>query len=174
MATKEKKQRFTIDFVEADEQVTWTDKTNGSKLSISLDEIPAQLQTDARLFFTCYGMQKFHEDRTSGAAADEKFTERNILWDAVCENGHTYKKPKEGGIGAVSCEIEALADYKKVKVSAIQKERKNFSKEDWAKILEHPEVVKRAAEIKAKREDAEAVSLEDMLAAPAEETEEEK
>jgi len=111
------------------------------------------------------GMQVHLEQRTSqdmANGAQATMDARRALWENICKSGHEYKEPREGGIGSVSCEIEALAKLKQVSVSAIQKKRKDYSKEKWAKILAHPKVVELAEAIREVREGAADVELDEF------------
>ncbi len=142
--------------------VLWSDKETGDQLGIAIDEVADEHRDDAQAFFTCYGLQKFHEDRTSGVDADGKLEERRALWKSVCEMGHRVKKVRAGGLFVVSAVIEAIAEIKGVPVSVVQIKRKAMDADTWNKILANPKVVKLAEEIAAKRE-ADETDFDDLL-----------
>lgn len=141
-------------------KLTWRDKVTSDTLTLAVSELEDSEDVD---FFTLYGLQKFHEDRTSGVDSDSKLEERAALWAQIKEHGHTWQKPREGGIGQVSVEVEAVARLKDVEVSAIQKSRKGYTKEQWEKITSHPQVVELIEEIRAERAESEDVDLGDLL-----------
>ena len=149
-------------------QVLWTDKVTDARLAIAIDEIADEHRDDAQAFFTCYGLQKFHEDRTSGVDADGKLEERGALWASVCKMGHKVKKVRTGGLFVVSAIIEAIAEIKGVSVSTVQVKRKAMDVDTWNKIILNPKVVALAEEIRAKRE-ADDTDFDDLLEEEAEE-----
>lgn len=147
-----KRFRFSITRDLDDRSVEWTDKETANVLTISMSNFLDEHADAAERFFTCYGMQKFLEDRTSGVDSDGKLMERSLLWGHLCHDGHEYKAPRTGGLHVVSVEIEAVANVKDVDVSVIQLKKKSIDDEVWAKIIAHPDVVAAMVTIKAARE----------------------
>lgn len=74
-----------------------------------------------------------------------------------------WEKEREGGGPTVSAEVEALAKLKGKPVAAIQKALQTYDKTTRKQILANPKVVAAAAEIRAAREAAQTVELDDMV-----------
>jgi len=142
--------------------VTWLDKVTTDTLTLGIHDIADEHVERAQEFFTCYGLQKFCEDRTSGVDTEGKLAERKALWASVCEMGHTVKKVRVGGLFVVAAVIEAIAEIKGVPVSVIQIKRKEMDAETWNKIIANPKVIALAEEIQAKR-DADDTDFSDLI-----------
>jgi len=74
-----------------------------------------------------------------------------------------WEKEREGGGPTVSAEVEALAKLKGKPVAAIQKALQTYDKATRKQILANPKVVEEAAKIRAAREAAQTVELDDMV-----------
>lgn len=159
---KGEKVRFSISRDLSNLSVTWTDKKTGRIFGVATDDIEAALAPAATDFFTCYGMQKFVEDRTSGVPADDKLDEREELWTMICEHGHEWKKEREGGGPTVRVEVQALANLQGCSVAAIQKALRGKDAEYKAKVFGNAKV---REEVKRIQEAEEAASVDlDSLA----------
>ena len=145
--------------------VTWFDRaTEKAVMTIQLGEIEPEHMDKARQFFTCYGMQKFLEDRTSGVkgGVTAKVTARVALWEQICEHGHTFRAEGNRAGPTVSAEVEAIAEIKGISVSAAQKALAEYDEETRERIKSSETVQKVAERIKAERKEAEGVDLEDL------------
>lgn len=157
--------RFKVELAPSDESVRWSHPDVKGSLNIALDDIVEEHREASAAWFTVKGMQVHLEQRTSQDMAegpDVTLKARLTLWQNICAVGHEYKEPREGGIGTVSAEVQALANLKGVAVSAIQKKRKEYSKEKWAKMLQHPDIQAEAEKVRAERAEAEEVELDEF------------
>lgn len=74
-----------------------------------------------------------------------------------------WEAERTGGGPTVSAEVEALAKIKGKPVAAIQKALRDYDAETRKKILSNPRVAEEAKKIKAAREAAVSVELDDMV-----------
>lgn len=81
-------------------------------------------------------------------------------WERLLDGD--WEKERAGGGPTVSPAVEALAKLQKVTVGVIQASLREYDAETRKRILANPKVVAMAAEIKAQREKAETVSLDDF------------
>ena len=157
--------RFQVHLDPDNEWISWKHPEALEVYEPALADIAEEHRSAARKWFMVKGMQVHLEQRTSqdmANGAQATLDARRQLWENICISGHEYKEPREGGISSVSCEIEALAKLKGVPVSSIQKKRKEYSKEKWAKILAHPDVVVEAEAIRLVRAESEEVELDEF------------
>lgn len=168
MAKTNRKQAFKVKRDIANTVVHWfaaTDETlSQALLTARVSDIEDEHRPLAREFFTCYGMQKFLEDRTSGEPTENKVQARRDLWKQICEHGHTWKAERSGGLGVVDARVAALAELQGVRVDVIQIAlREQYpEKEERERVLNQPRVLKRAEEIRAEREEASSLDLENL------------
>ena len=108
-----------------------------------------------------YGLSKLLQDRTSQIDAGPGKLDAMREVYALFEKGE-WEKERVAGAPTVSAEVEALAEIKGISVAVAQKALREKTPEQRAKILAHPSVVAKAAEIKAARDGADAVDLDDL------------
>ena len=129
----------------SDMTVKWTDKVEGSSLTVCFHDVATKLQARVSL----YGLAKLCEDRSSSADPDDKFTVRREVMQLLHEG--RWEKEAVRGAPVVSPEIEALSEITGESIPAIQKARKRYSDEQWLIILERSGAKERAEEIREDR-----------------------
>jgi len=108
-----------------------------------------------------HGLNTLLQQRTSGTTiANGKLASMEEYYARLVAG--EWAKERVGGPGVVSAEVEAVATLKKVSIPAAQKALKSLDEATRKKVLENPQVVKLAAEIKAKREAGAEVDLADL------------
>ena len=124
--------------------------------------LAADLPDDSTANCLLYGISKKVQDSTS---AESKSEGRLGSMDEVLDRlkNSQWEKPREGGGPTVSAEVEALAQIKGVEVAVIQKTLRDLAPEQREKVLAHPTVVAKAAEIKEARESAGSVDFGDLM-----------
>lgn len=112
----------------------------------------------------CYGLSKILQDRTSEVKAgpDKMAAMREVMSQLTAGQ---WEKERVVGAPTVSAEVEALAKLKGITIPDAQRALKKYAADVREKILANPQVVELAAAIRKEREGAEAVSLDDMVAA---------
>jgi len=111
-----------------------------------------------------YGYSKLLQDRASDVTIGPEKLEAMKGVAAQLAAGQWAKERKIGAI-VTSPEVEALAQLKSISVPAAQAALKAYPKEVREQILGNEQIVKLAGEIRAAREDAEVVSLDDLAPA---------
>lgn len=121
------------------------------------DKVAAPLQGDVSL----YGLSKFLQDRASDSeAGPEKLATMDEYFALLC-NG-VWEKERQVGSPVVSPEVEAVARIKGISVPDAQRALKKYDAETKAKILGSEKVQTIAAQIRAERDNAQAVDLGDL------------
>ena len=121
----------------------------------------AELPQGAALKTLLYGASKKLQDSTSAESMVEtRLQSMDEVWDRL--KNDQWDKPREGGGPTVSAEVEALAALKGVSPAVIQATLRTLQPDVREKVLAHPSVKAKAAEIKAAREEASAVDLSDL------------
>ena len=111
-----------------------------------------------------YGYSKLLQDRASDVPIGPEKLEAMKGVAAQLAAGQWAKERKIGAV-VTSPEVEALAQLKSISVPAAQAALKAYPKEVREQILGNEQIVKLAGEIRAAREDAEVVSLDDLAPA---------
>jgi len=125
-----------------------------------LESVHESLRTKVAL----YGLGKLLQDRTSGDSVKELGADKLDLMQKVAdrlESGE-WAAERTSGSPVVSINVEALARVKQISVPQAQKALKAYSPEQKEAIFANEAIVAAAAEIKAERENAADVSLDDL------------
>ena len=124
-------------------------------------EFPAaDVAATLRLQVGLYGLSKLLQDRTSEVPAGPGKVAAMRDLNGQLKLG-VWEKERKIGAPVVSAEVEALAELKGISVAEAQGALRGYSKEVRVKILAHPTIVAKAAEVRAKRGTATGVSLDD-------------
>ena len=109
-----------------------------------------------------YGLSKILQDRTSDMSDNPaRLDGMQDVFDRL--SAGQWQKEREASGRTVNPLVEALADIKGVEVSVIQTKLRSLDADVRDKILAHPKVVEKAAQITAgKEEKAEGLSLDDL------------
>jgi len=155
--------------VELNEETGSVDVTVREKVDGDFKDLDTQafgidgINEDIRPKVELYGLSKLLQDRSSAIpTGPDKLAAMNEVF-AQLANGE-WEKERTRGAPTVSAEVEALASLKGASVAAIQKALRNYTKEQKEKILGSKAVQDKAAEIKAAREEAADVNLDDLAA----------
>ena len=133
--------------------------------SFSIADIHESLRPNVML----YGGSKLLSDRTSDVKLDEvgpeaKLDEMSKVWDQFAKG--EWARERKAGTRTVRIEVEALAILSNCTVGEMQGSLARYSEEQRAQIFANPEVVAKAAELRAAREGAtEGPSLDAYIAA---------
>jgi hypothetical protein len=113
-----------------------------------------------------YGLSKKLQDAVSSIpVGPEKFPAMEEVFELL--KSGTWERERVVGAPTVSAEVEALAEIKKITIPDAQRALRKYTQDQRKKILGNAQVVKRAAEIRADRAEAEAISLDDLAASAA-------
>lgn len=155
--------------VELNEETNAVDVTVREKIDDAFKDIDVQsfgldgIHETIRPKSDLYGLSKLLQDRSSSVpTGPEKLAAMNEVFAQLAAGD--WEKERTRGAPTVSAEVEALAAIKGTSVAAIQKALRNYTKEQKEKILGSEVVQAKAAEIKAAREEAADVSLDDLAA----------
>lgn len=111
---------------------------------------------------TAYGLNKVLTDRTSDETDKVAKLDAMDSVFAMLKDGE-WKKERQVGAIVVSAEVEALAEWRTGgDIAMAQKALASYDKDTRKKILANPEVVKRAAAIKERREAVQVANLDDL------------
>jgi len=110
-----------------------------------------------------YGLSKLIQDRSSDVkAGPDKLQAMQEVLEQLTEG--KWEKARVVGAPTVSAEVEALAEVKGISIPDAQKALRKYDKAQREQILGNPAIVERAKAIRARREEAEDVSLDDLVA----------
>jgi hypothetical protein len=128
--------------------------------SFALASIPA----DVRAFSDLYGLSKLIQDRSSQVRLEvegpqAKLEEMQSVYDSLVAG--KIERDRKTSSPTVSAEIEALAIFKSgttpgsVTVADIQRSIGKYTKDQKEKIFSNPEIVRIAADLRARRSEGE-------------------
>lgn len=130
--------------------------------------LAAEIHDSIKQQVALYGLSKLLQDRASDVEIGPAKLEAMKAVQAQLAAGQWAKERKIGAV-VTSPEVEALAALKQISVPAAQAALKAYPKEVREQILANPDIVAKAAEIRAARETAEVATLDDLVpVAPAE------
>lgn len=133
--------------------------------------LAAEIHDNVKALTGLYGLSKVLQDRTSDvsfggkdstATPEEKLAAMDEVFGLLREG--TWERERKAGAPVVSAEVEALAALKGITVAEAQTALRKYTKELREKILSHQSIVDKAKEIKAAREKAAGISLDDLAA----------
>lgn len=123
-----------------------------------------EVHTNLRTNVALYGLSKLLQDRTSETEVGPgKLAAMRELFAQL--SAGVWEKERKVGTPVVSAEVEALAEMRSWSVAEAQTALRKYSKEQRSAILSHESVVAKAAEIRGRRQSAEALSLDALLPA---------
>lgn len=124
----------------------------------------ADVHPNLRSNIVLYGLSKLLQDRTSETDVGPG---KIAAMQAVMDNfkAGNWVQERKSGSPVVSAEVEALAELKGLTVAEAQAALKKYDVEVRKQILSHPDIVKKAEEIRAARKSAEGVDLTSLLPA---------
>ena len=154
--------RFELDTARSVVKATLRQKDGDEFIAVDQREYSFAKVADAlKADISLYGLSKFLQDRASDSeAGPEKFATMDEYF-ALLVSG-VWEKERQVGSPVVSPEVEAVARIKGISVPDAQRALKKYDAETKAKILGSEKVQTIAAQIRAERDNAQAVDLGDL------------
>mgnify|MGYP007059420884 FL=1 len=161
-ATNKYRTKVDLNADEMSVDISIVDK--GSNEVVASDSFPAhEIHESVRPQVSLYGYSKLLQDRVSDVPIGPEKLDAMKEVAAQLGSGQWAKERKIGAV-VTSPEVEALARLKQISVPQAQAALKDYPKEVREKILANPKIVELAAQIRAERDQAESVSLDDLAA----------
>lgn len=128
--------------------------------NFKLEDVADELKNNIVL----YGLKQVLSDRCSQVdTGPDKLSAMREVMSALASG--QWKKERVVGAPTVSAEVEALATLKGITIPDAQRALRGYAPEQREKILANPRIKEMAAQIRAQRSEAPAISLDDLAAA---------